>query len=159
MDDDDGQCGAARVQSIVKKVGRITKKILLEKMMSYDLDQVLSSAGKMDAVSQMPVVLLPIHFDRCFFINKSEQSVDFLKTNLNLCSQYFLRSQLERVPSCCRSVVIRPFRLNINTIQFVNDVDVGIQYDFYYTIFGPIFKIRCIFPGFIGDVKDPGFHG
>ena len=26
--------------------------------------QVLSSAGKMDAVSQMPVVLLPIHFDR-----------------------------------------------------------------------------------------------
>jgi len=45
--------------------------------------QVLSSAGKMDAVSQMPVVLLPIHFDR---------------------------SQLERVPSCCRSVVIRPFR-------------------------------------------------
>ena len=28
--------------------------------------QVLSSAGKMDAVSQMPVVLLPIHFDRFF---------------------------------------------------------------------------------------------
>ena len=24
----------------------------------------MSSAGKMDAVSQMPVVLLPIHFDR-----------------------------------------------------------------------------------------------
>ena len=68
MDDDDERCGAARVQLIVKKVGRITKKILLEKMMSYDLDQVLSSAGKMDAVSQMPVVLLPIHFDRCFFV-------------------------------------------------------------------------------------------
>ena len=30
------------------------------------LIQVLSSAGKMDAVSQMPVVLLPIHFDRFF---------------------------------------------------------------------------------------------
>ena len=99
--------------------------------MSNDLDQVLSSAGKMDAVSQMPVVLLPIHFDRCFFINKSEQSVDFLKTNLNLCSQYFLRSQLERVPSCCRSVVIRPFRLNINTIKFVNDEDVGLLRPFF----------------------------
>jgi len=45
--------------------------------------QVLKSAGKMGAVSQMPVILLPIHFDR---------------------------SQLERVPSCCRSVVIRPFK-------------------------------------------------
>jgi len=44
--------------------------------------QVLTSAGKMNSISQMPVVLLPIHFDR---------------------------SQLERVPSCCRSVVIRPF--------------------------------------------------
>jgi len=50
--------------------------------------QVLSSAGKMGAVSQMPVVLLPIHFDR---------------------------SQLERVPSCCRSIVIRPFK----TIDFM----------------------------------------
>ena len=56
------------MQLIVKKVGRITRNILLEKMVSYDLDQVLSSAGKMDAVSQMPVVLLPIHFDRCFFV-------------------------------------------------------------------------------------------
>jgi len=45
-------------------------------------NQVLSTAGKNSSVSQMPVVLIPIHFDR---------------------------SQLERVPSCCRSVVIRPF--------------------------------------------------
>jgi len=44
--------------------------------------QVLANAGKNSAVSQMPVVLIPVHFDR---------------------------SQLERVPSCCRSVVIRPF--------------------------------------------------
>jgi len=44
--------------------------------------QVLAGAGKTTAVSQMPVVLIPVHFDR---------------------------SQLERVPSCCRSVVIRPF--------------------------------------------------
>ena len=44
--------------------------------------QVLAGAGKTSAVSQMPVVLIPVHFDR---------------------------SQLERVPSCCRSVVIRPF--------------------------------------------------
>jgi len=44
--------------------------------------QVLANAGKNSSVSQMPVVLIPIHFDR---------------------------SQLERVPSCCRSVVIRPF--------------------------------------------------
>lgn len=44
--------------------------------------QVLSSAGKTSSVTQMPIVLLPLHFDR---------------------------SQLERVPSCCRSVVIRPF--------------------------------------------------
>ena len=34
------------------------------------LIQVLSSAGKMDAVSQMPVVLLPIHFDRFFIREK-----------------------------------------------------------------------------------------
>lgn len=44
--------------------------------------QVLANAGKNTSVSQMPVVLIPIHFDR---------------------------SQMERVPSCCRSVVIRPF--------------------------------------------------
>jgi len=44
--------------------------------------QVLANAGKNSSVSQMPVVLIPVHFDR---------------------------SQLERVPSCCRSVVIRPF--------------------------------------------------
>jgi len=44
--------------------------------------QVLANAGKNGSVSQMPVVLIPVHFDR---------------------------SQLERVPSCCRSVVIRPF--------------------------------------------------
>jgi len=45
--------------------------------------QVLSNAGHLGSVSQMPVVLLPLHFDR---------------------------SPLERVPSCCRSVVIRPFK-------------------------------------------------
>jgi len=45
--------------------------------------QVLSTAGKLGCVSQMPIVLLPLHFDR---------------------------SQLERVPSCCRSVVIRTFK-------------------------------------------------
>ena len=44
--------------------------------------QVLVQAGKSASVSQMPVVLIPVHFDR---------------------------SQLERVPSCARSVVIRPF--------------------------------------------------
>lgn len=44
--------------------------------------QVLANAGKSNSISQMPVVLIPVHFDR---------------------------SQLERVPSCCRSVVIRPF--------------------------------------------------
>jgi len=44
--------------------------------------QVLSTSGCTSSVTQMPVVLVPIHFDR---------------------------SQLERVPSCCRSVVIRPF--------------------------------------------------
>jgi len=53
--------------------------------------QVLSNAGKTNCVSQMPVVLLPIHFDR---------------------------SQLERVPSCCRSVVIRPFK----TMDFMTGV-------------------------------------
>lgn len=45
--------------------------------------QVLSQAGKTSSVSQMPVVLIPVHFDR---------------------------SQLERVPSCARSVVLRPFK-------------------------------------------------
>jgi len=45
--------------------------------------QVLSNAGHLGSVSQMPVVILPLHFDR---------------------------SPLERVPSCCRSVVIRPFK-------------------------------------------------
>jgi len=45
-------------------------------------NQVLTTAGKNSSISQMPVVLIPVHFDR---------------------------SQLERVPSCCRSVVIRPF--------------------------------------------------
>ena len=44
--------------------------------------QVLAQAGKTSAVSQMPVVIIPVHFDR---------------------------SQLERVPSCCRSIVLRPF--------------------------------------------------
>ena len=44
--------------------------------------QVLAQAEKTSAVSQMPVVLIPVHFDR---------------------------SQMERVPSCCRSVVLRPF--------------------------------------------------
>ena len=44
--------------------------------------QVLAQAGRTSAISQMPVVLIPVHFDR---------------------------SQLERVPSCCRSIVLRPF--------------------------------------------------
>lgn len=43
---------------------------------------VLQNAGHMDSVSQMPVVLLPIHFDR---------------------------DQALRIPSCQRSIVLRPF--------------------------------------------------
>jgi len=49
----------------------------------YLAHQVLANAGKLESISQMPIVLLPLHFDR---------------------------SQLERVPSCCRSVVIRTFK-------------------------------------------------
>jgi len=48
----------------------------------YLAQQVLQSSGSVNAVTQMPIVLIPVHFDR---------------------------SQMERVPSCCRSVVIRPF--------------------------------------------------
>ncbi|KAJ9587940.1 hypothetical protein L9F63_018615, partial [Diploptera punctata] len=45
-------------------------------------NQVLSSSGYVNAVSQMPVVMIPVHFDR---------------------------DQVSRVPSCQRSVVLRPF--------------------------------------------------
>ena len=76
----------------------------------------------MDAVSQMPVVLLPIHFDRfvlsfeiCIVeIVEIVEIVDILFFAINLFS-----SQLERVPSCCRSVVIRPFRLKEDQSNFL----------------------------------------
>ncbi|KAK7873744.1 hypothetical protein R5R35_013275 [Gryllus longicercus] len=44
--------------------------------------QVLTASGYSSAISQMPVVLIPIHFDR---------------------------DQVSRIPSCQRSVVLRPF--------------------------------------------------
>lgn len=44
--------------------------------------QVLQNSGHCNSISQMPVVLLPIHFDR---------------------------DQALRIPSCQRSVVLRPF--------------------------------------------------
>ena len=45
-------------------------------------NQILTSNGYMDAISQMPIVLIPVHFDRDAAI---------------------------RAPSCQRSVVLRPF--------------------------------------------------
>jgi len=48
-------------------------------------NDVLRASGTMSAVSQMPVVLIPLHFGR---------------------------SQIERAPSCQRSVVLRPFITN-----------------------------------------------
>jgi hypothetical protein len=44
--------------------------------------QVLSSSGYVSSLSQMPIVLIPVHFDR---------------------------DQVSRIPSCQRSVVLRPF--------------------------------------------------
>jgi len=44
--------------------------------------QVLSSSGYVNSLSQMPIVLIPVHFDR---------------------------DQVSRIPSCQRSVVLRPF--------------------------------------------------
>ncbi|XP_049773942.1 GMP synthase [glutamine-hydrolyzing] isoform X1 [Schistocerca cancellata] len=48
----------------------------------YVAHQVLAASGYTNAISQMPVVLIPIHFDR---------------------------DQVSRIPSCQRSVVLRPF--------------------------------------------------
>lgn len=45
-------------------------------------NQVLSSSGYVSSLSQMPIVLIPVHFDR---------------------------DQVSRIPSCQRSVVLRPF--------------------------------------------------
>jgi len=44
--------------------------------------QVLSSSGYVNTLNQMPVVLIPVHFDR---------------------------DQVSRIPSCQRSIVLRPF--------------------------------------------------
>lgn len=44
--------------------------------------QVLASSGCVNSVSQMPLVLIPVHFDR---------------------------DQMLRIPSCQRSIVLRPF--------------------------------------------------
>lgn len=44
--------------------------------------QVLQNSGHLNSVSQMPVILIPLHFDR---------------------------DQALRIPSCQRSVVLRPF--------------------------------------------------
>lgn len=44
--------------------------------------QVLASSGYVNSLSQMPIVLIPVHFDR---------------------------DQVSRVPSCQRSIVLRPF--------------------------------------------------
>jgi GMP synthase (glutamine-hydrolysing) len=44
--------------------------------------QVLASSGCVNSLSQMPIVLIPVHFDR---------------------------DQVSRIPSCQRSVVLRPF--------------------------------------------------
>ncbi|EEB14877.1 GMP synthase, putative [Pediculus humanus corporis] len=52
------------------------------RQVDYIANQVLATSGCMSAISQMPVVLIPIHFDR--------------DTAL-------------RIPSCQRSVVLRPF--------------------------------------------------
>ncbi|XP_069684502.1 GMP synthase [glutamine-hydrolyzing] isoform X2 [Periplaneta americana] len=45
-------------------------------------NQVLASSGYINSLSQMPVVLIPVHFDR---------------------------DQVSRIPSCQRSIVLRPF--------------------------------------------------
>lgn len=57
---------------------RTTEKLIY----SCLLFQVLTSSGHLSAISQMPVVLIPIHFDRDIAI---------------------------RIPSCQRSAVLRPF--------------------------------------------------
>jgi len=44
--------------------------------------QVLSSSGYVNSLNQMPIVLIPVHFDR---------------------------DQVSRIPSCQRSIVLRPF--------------------------------------------------
>jgi hypothetical protein len=44
--------------------------------------QVLASSGYVNSLSQMPIVLIPVHFDR---------------------------DQVSRIPSCQRSIVLRPF--------------------------------------------------
>ena len=61
--------------------------------------QVLSSAGKMDAVSQMPVVLLPIHFDR-FFIGEKTYFVHTLN-----CSQISAGASAVVLQICCYQAV------------------------------------------------------
>ena len=49
----------------------------------------LSSAGKMDAISQMPVVLLPIHFDRLRILQSKrlilEREIIIAGLNWNVC--------------------------------------------------------------------------
>lgn len=52
------------------------------RQVDYIANQVLATSGCLSAISQMPVILIPIHFDRDTAI---------------------------RVPSCQRSVVLRPF--------------------------------------------------
>ncbi|KAL7631627.1 UNVERIFIED_CONTAM: hypothetical protein RMT77_018070 [Armadillidium vulgare] len=52
------------------------------RQVDYLANQVLTESGCMEKVAQMPVVLIPVHFDR---------------------------EQVGRLPSCQRSVVIRPF--------------------------------------------------
>lgn len=49
---------------------------------TYDLFQVLAESGFTEKLAQMPVVLIPVHFDR---------------------------DPVTRLPSCQRSLVLRPF--------------------------------------------------
>lgn len=51
----------------------------------YVANQILATSGCMGAISQMPVVLIPLHFNR---------------------------DAASRIPSCQRSVVLRPFCTN-----------------------------------------------
>ena len=64
-----------------------TFKSLLE--LTPSIHQVLSSAGKMDAISQMPVVLLPIHFDRLGILQSKrlilEREIIIAGLNWNVC--------------------------------------------------------------------------
>lgn len=82
--------------------------------------QILAQSGFMRSISQMPVVLIPVHFDR---------------------------DPVNRIPSCGRSIVLRPFDTNdfmtgVPVVPGSPKLPLAVSHVFMFTIFGILIELR-----------------